>query len=84
MLPAGTQVLSDPATGRGTLITPDGQVWRLNPAAVLATAALAAGGTVQDAEHALTRAWPAVPLESLRADLDALFGQLQDAGVMER
>jgi len=84
MLPTGTRVLSDPATGRGTLITPGGQVWRLNPAAALATAALAAGGTAQDAEQALIRAWPAVPLESLQADLDALVGRLQDAGVMAR
>ncbi|MFE3557311.1 hypothetical protein ACFXKW_20950 [Streptomyces sp. NPDC059193] len=78
MLPAGTRVLSDPATGRGTLITPDGKVWRLNMAATVAFSTLAAGGTAADAEAAMARRWPDILADTLRQDLDEVLTALSE------
>jgi hypothetical protein len=83
-LATGAQILTDPATGRGTLITPDTGVWTLNPTAAVTLTELAGGGTVASAEEELARRWPAVPVASLRADLDGLLGELQDAGAVRR
>ena len=81
-LATGARLVTDPATGRGTLITPDTRVWTLNPAAVVVLAELARGGTVADAEHRLARRWPQVPVDRLRADMDSLLGGLQEAGAV--
>lgn len=81
-LTTGAQIVTDPATGRGTLITPDTRVWILNPAAIVALTELARGGTVADAEHQLVRRWPQVPVARLRVDLDSLLGELQEAGAV--
>ncbi|MFI1203502.1 PqqD family peptide modification chaperone [Streptomyces sp. NPDC020883] len=83
-LATGVQILTDPATGRGTLITPDTGVWTLNPTAVVALTELAGGGTVARTEEELARRWPTIPIASLRADLDALLGELQEAGAVIR
>jgi hypothetical protein len=81
-LATGARVLTDPATGRGTLITPDSGVWTLNPTAAVVLTALADGGTVAGAEEELARRWPAVPIHTLRADLGRLLGELRDTGVV--
>ncbi|MFE2936592.1 PqqD family peptide modification chaperone [Streptomyces sp. NPDC059278] len=81
-LATGVQILADPTTGLGTLITPDSGVWTLNPSAAVALTALAQGGTVAGAEEELVRRWPDVPATRLRVDLDKLLGELQAAGVV--
>ncbi|MFF9077365.1 PqqD family peptide modification chaperone [Streptomyces sp. NPDC014735] len=81
-LTTGAQIVTDPATGRGTLVTPDTRVWTLNPSAVVALTELARGGTVADAELQLVRRWPDVPVARLRTDLDTLLGTLQEAGAV--
>ncbi|MCB5908459.1 PqqD family peptide modification chaperone [Streptomyces pinistramenti] len=83
-LTTGVRVVTDPATGRANLISPAGEVWTLNPTAAVAVTELAGGGTVGSAEEALARRWPAVPRTRLRADLDALLGKLQEAGVVRQ
>ncbi|MER0476819.1 PqqD family peptide modification chaperone [Streptomyces sp. Edi2] len=83
-LATGVRVLTDPSTGHGTLVSADGDVFTLNPTAAVALSALADGGTVARAEEELARRWPCVPFVSLRADLDALLGQLQEAGAVEQ
>ncbi|MFF9397442.1 PqqD family peptide modification chaperone [Streptomyces sp. NPDC014744] len=81
-LTTGAQIVTDPATGRGTLVTPDTRVWTLNPSAVVALTELARGGTVADAELQLVHRWPDVPVARLRTDLDTLLGTLQEAGAV--
>lgn len=83
-LATGAQILTDAATGRGTLITPDTGVWTLNPTAAVALTELAHGGSVVGAEEELARRWPTIPIASLRADLDGLLGELQEAGAVRR
>lgn len=76
------QLLSDPMTGRGTLVTEDGQLWTLNVTATTALTVLLAGGTQADAEEALARRWPHVPLRRLSAELTTCLTPLRDAGVL--
>ncbi|EXU69899.1 hypothetical protein Z951_00020 [Streptomyces sp. PRh5] len=83
-LAAGARVVTDPVTGRGTLITSDSGVWTLNPTAAVALTELAHGGTVAGAEEELARRWPDIPPATLRADLDTLLAELRAAGVVTR
>ncbi|MCZ1012208.1 PqqD family peptide modification chaperone [Streptomyces lydicus] len=83
-LAPGARVLTDPATGHGTLVSADGEVFTLNPTAAVALSTLADGGTVAHAEEELARRWPCVPSDSLRADLDVLLGQLQETGTVQQ
>ncbi|WP_069811546.1 PqqD family peptide modification chaperone [Streptomyces sp. TP-A0874] len=76
-LTPGARVLTDRSTGWGTLITADGRVVTLNPSAAIALSVVADGGTAADAEDALVRACPEVPIERIRVDLDALLASLQ-------
>lgn len=81
-LTRNTRVLIDPDTGLGSVITPDQQVWTLNRSAVLAMGELANGGSVSEAEAAIARRWPTVPIDQVRADLDALIKEMEQAGAV--
>ncbi|MBC3990417.1 PqqD family protein [Streptomyces sp. AC563] len=80
----GAQIVTDPASGRGSLITPDTGVWTLNPTALVALTVLANGQPVARVEEELARRWPAVPLDQLRSDLDRLLADLEQGGAVRQ